>query len=67
MLRTCVQSFFKIDRGDVAIGAEEMVEHVTKGDVDKAKHVMIQNIQVHWLKNIDELTFNACCTEVNGR
>jgi hypothetical protein len=55
---------FKIHRGDVAIGGKEMVEHVTSGDVGKANHVIIQNFQVHWFKNIDALLFKACCTEV---
>jgi hypothetical protein len=47
----------KIDRGDVAIGGEDMVEHVPSGDVGKANHVIIQNVQVHWFKNIDDLLF----------
>jgi hypothetical protein len=43
--------------GDVAVGGEEMVEHVPSGDVGKANRVIIQNVQVHWFKNIDDFLF----------
>jgi hypothetical protein len=50
---------FKIHRGDVAISAEKMVQHVPSGDVGKTNHVIIQNVPVHWFKNTDELLFQS--------
>jgi hypothetical protein len=50
---------FKIHSGDVAVCGEEMVEHVPSVDIGKANHVIIQNVQVHWFKNIDDLLFQS--------
>jgi hypothetical protein len=36
-----------------------MVDHVPSGDVGKTNHVIIQNVQVHWFKNIDDLLFEC--------
>jgi hypothetical protein len=56
MLGACVQSCFQ-DRGDVAVGGEEVVQHVRSGDVGKANNVIIKNVQTRWFKNIDDLFF----------
>jgi hypothetical protein len=62
---------FKINRGDVAVSSEQMVKHVSSGDVGKTNHVSIQNVQVHWLKNTDNLLFqsllhgSACAVSFN--
>jgi hypothetical protein len=47
---------FKINRGDVAVSADQMVQHVPSGDVGKvgSKTLMI-------------CFFKACCTEVYVR
>jgi hypothetical protein len=50
---------FQINRGDIALSAEYMVEHVLSGDVGKSNHVIIQNIQLHWFKNTDDLPFQS--------
>jgi hypothetical protein len=50
---------FQANHGDVPIGAEEMVNHGPYGDVGKTNHVIIQNVQVHWFKNIDDLLFQS--------
>jgi hypothetical protein len=48
---------FQIDRGDVSIGGVEMVNHGPGGDVGKTNHVIIQNVQVHWFKNSEDMFF----------
>jgi hypothetical protein len=55
---------FQIYRGDVSIGGEYMVKHGPGRDVGKTNHFIVQNFQVHWFKNSDDLFFCACCTEV---
>jgi hypothetical protein len=48
---------FQINGGDVAVSADNMVQHVPGGDVGKANHVFIQNVQINWFKNTDDLFF----------
>jgi hypothetical protein len=48
---------FKINCRDIAVSAEKMVQHVPSGDVGETNHVVIQNFQIHWLKNTDDLLF----------
>jgi hypothetical protein len=50
---------FKIHRGDVAVSSEQMVQYVPSVDVGKTNHVIIQNVQVNWLKNTDDLLFQS--------
>jgi hypothetical protein len=46
---------FHINCGDVAVSVEKMVQHVPSRDVGEANHVIIQNVQIHWFKNTDDL------------
>jgi hypothetical protein len=41
----------QIDRVDVSIDDEEMVKHGPGGYVGKTNHEIVQNVQIHWLKN----------------
>jgi hypothetical protein len=50
---------FKINRRDVAVSAEKMVQHVPSGDVGETNHVFIQNVQIHRFKNTDDLLFQS--------
>jgi hypothetical protein len=36
-----------------------MAKHVSSGDVGKTNHVIIENVQVHWFKNTDNLLFQS--------
>jgi hypothetical protein len=60
---TCAVHLFKIifqiHSRDVAISHEEMVQHLTRCDVCKTHHVVVYNVQVHSLKNSDDL-FSEC-------
>jgi hypothetical protein len=59
----CSAHVFKVDLqingGDVTVSAEKMVQHVPSGDVGEVNHVVIQNVQIHWFKNTDDLFFQS--------
>jgi hypothetical protein len=50
---------FQINGGDVAVSAETMVQHVPGGDIGETNHVVIQNVQIHWFKNTDDLLLQS--------
>jgi hypothetical protein len=45
----------QVDCCDDAVGLKEMVQHVSCGDVGIAHHVVIQDLQVHWLEDANDL------------
>jgi hypothetical protein len=60
---------FKVDlkthRSDVSVSAEEVIQHVSCRDIGEDDHVVIQNVQIYWFKNTNDLFFfKACWTEV---
>jgi hypothetical protein len=49
----------KIHRSDVAVSAEEVIQHVPCRDIGEADRVVIQNIQIQGFKNTDDLFFQS--------
>jgi hypothetical protein len=58
---------FKIDRGDVAIGGEEMTKHDPSGDVEKQTMSSFKTSKYMGSKILMFCFLNACCTEVYVR
>jgi hypothetical protein len=49
----------QVYHSDVAIGHEEVIKHGPSGNVGKTNHVLVENVQIHGLKNSDNLFFKC--------
>jgi hypothetical protein len=62
---------FLVDRSDVAVILEDVVQHVSCRDVGVDHHIVVQDVHIHWFKNIDYLLVQrllhggACLVSMN--
>jgi hypothetical protein len=49
----------QVDRSDVAVGFEEVIQRVSRRDIGVANHVVVQDVQIHRLKNTDDLLLQS--------
>jgi hypothetical protein len=43
----------QINSSDAAISEKQVFKHLSGRDVSKANYIVVQNVQVHWLKSSD--------------
>jgi hypothetical protein len=57
----------EVDRSDVSVSLEKVIQHASCCYAGEADNVVIQDVQVHWLEDADDLLLQCLRTEVHVR